>query len=120
MKVKSLLLQSIAQIYDLRPTRLRLQKKTQCDFFGVMKSHPTMQWKEMVCLIQEKLQEASIVSHSKSVKMEHTEHILEPHEAVGMIGTIVVELLPENQEEPEILPDDKDEMSSHKVQQSIQ
>ena len=38
------------------------------------------------------------------------EYICEPHEAVGMIGTIVVEPLPENQEEPEILPDDKDEI----------
>ena len=38
------------------------------------------------------------------------EYICEPHEAVGMIGTIVVEPLPENQEEPEVLPDDKDEM----------
>ena len=38
------------------------------------------------------------------------EYICEPHEAVGMIGTIVVEPLPENQEEPEIVPDDEDEM----------
>ncbi|HII62328.1 MAG TPA: hypothetical protein HA279_01815 [Candidatus Poseidoniaceae archaeon] len=38
------------------------------------------------------------------------EYICEPHEAVGMIGTIVVEPLPENQEEAEVLPDDKDEM----------
>ena len=38
------------------------------------------------------------------------EYICEPHEAVGMIGTIIVEPLPENQEEPEIVPDDEDEM----------
>ena len=37
------------------------------------------------------------------------EYICEPHEAVGMIGTIIVEPLPEKQEEPEVLPEDKDE-----------
>ena len=121
MKVKSLLLQSIAQIYDLRLTQLRFTEKDSVRFF----------WSDEILPHNAVERDGLFDSGETARSVDYTytfevgengtyEYICEPHEAVGMIGTIVVEPLPENQEEPELLPDDKEKLPSHKVQQSIQ